>query len=130
MENASKALIIAGAILLAIVIISLGLVVVNNVRSTIDKTNLNAQEIEAQNSKFTPYQGDRVAGAKVQQLQALVNASNGSRNMEITNGASEADVVAEITWNAPDRIVTGKYYSVDLTFDANGFVNSVTVAEV
>ncbi len=30
MENASKALIIAGAILLAIVIISLGLIVVNN----------------------------------------------------------------------------------------------------
>ena len=45
MENASKALIIAGAILLAIVIISLGLIVVNNVRNVTDNTNLSEQEI-------------------------------------------------------------------------------------
>ena len=52
MENASKALIIAGAILLAIVIISLGLIVVNNTRNVTDNTNLSEQEIQAFNAKL------------------------------------------------------------------------------
>lgn len=76
MENASKALIIAGAILLAIVIISLGLIVVNNVRSTIDNTNLSEQEIQAFNSKFTAYEGNGISSSRVNDLIQLVISSN------------------------------------------------------
>ena len=70
MENASKALIIAGAILLAIVIISLGLIVVNNVRNVTDNTNLSEQEIQSFNAKFTAYEGDSVAGSRVNCYQS------------------------------------------------------------
>lgn len=86
MENASKALIIAGAILLAIVIISLGLIVVNNTRDITDNTNLSEQEIQNFNAKFTSYQGDSVEGSRVnsliQQVIATnqVTAQNGSEN--------------------------------------------------
>ena len=76
MENASKALIIAGAILLAIVIISLGLIVVNNVRDTVDKTNMSEQEIQAFNAKFTAYEGDKVSGSRVNSLIQKVIATN------------------------------------------------------
>ena len=76
MENASKALIIAGAILLAIVIISLGLIVVNNVRDTVDKTNMSEQEIQAFNAKFTAYEGDNVSGSRVNTLIQQVIATN------------------------------------------------------
>ncbi len=76
MENASKALIIAGAILLAIVIISLGLIVVNNVRSTVDNASLNEQEILAFNSKFTSYEGENVSGSRVNSLLQQVMATN------------------------------------------------------
>lgn len=78
MENASKALIIAGAILLAIVIISLGLVVVNNTRSVTDDTNLNEQEKQAFNAKFTSYEGDNVSGSRVNSLIQLVISTNQS----------------------------------------------------
>ena len=59
MENASKALIIAGAILLAIIIISLGIMVVNNARNQIGGANLNAQEVQAFNSNWESYIGDK-----------------------------------------------------------------------
>ena len=76
MENASKALIIAGAILLAIVIISLGLIVVNNTRNTVDTSNLNEQEIQSFNSKFTAYEGSNVGGSRVNTLIQQVIATN------------------------------------------------------
>ena len=57
MENASKALIIAGAILLSIILITLGIVVVRNVMPTINKANVNQQEVEAFNAKFDTFVG-------------------------------------------------------------------------
>ena len=78
MENASKALIIAGAILLAIVIISLGLIVVNNTRGTVDKSNLSEQEIQSFNAKFTAYEGDSVEGSRVNSLIQQVISTNQS----------------------------------------------------
>jgi len=76
MENASKALIIAGAILLAIVIISLGLVVVNNVRNVTDNTNLSEQEIQSFNAKFIAYEGENVSGSRVNSLIQQVISTN------------------------------------------------------
>ena len=76
MENASKALIIAGAILLAIAIISLGLIVVNNVRSVSDNTNLSEQEIQSFNAKFTAYEGESISGSRVNSLIQQVIATN------------------------------------------------------
>ena len=58
MENASKALIMAGAILIAILIISLGVYVFNNMSSTAkNSANMDKQEISNFNSKITPYLG-------------------------------------------------------------------------
>lgn len=76
MENASKALIIAGAILLAIVIISLGLVVVNNVRNVTDNTNLSEQEIQSFNAKFIAYEGENVSASRVNSLIQQVISTN------------------------------------------------------
>ena len=76
MENASKALIIAGAILLAILIISLGLIVYNQAKETVGSVNLSQQEIEAFNAKFTPFEGTNVSGSRVNQLIQTIMASN------------------------------------------------------
>ena len=72
MENASKALIIAGAILISIVIITLGIVIVRNVTGTINNnSNLSTQEIESFNSRFSIYEGNNVPGS---QVNALIQA--------------------------------------------------------
>ena len=76
MENASKALIIAGSILVSIVIITLGVMIVNNVRSTInDNSNMSAQEVASYNSKFEAYEGVK-SGTQVRALLETVRSHN------------------------------------------------------
>ena len=57
MENASKALIIAGAILLSILIISLGIMVFQNAKSTVGSADMSETEMQAFNGKFSSYLG-------------------------------------------------------------------------
>lgn len=59
MENVSKALLIAGAILLAVLIISIGLYIVNRTNGTIllGEGELNYVKINAFNSKYETYEG-------------------------------------------------------------------------
>ena len=55
MENASKALIIAGAILLSILIIGLGIFIFGQARNSLNSTNLSEYEIQVFNSKIENY---------------------------------------------------------------------------
>ena len=69
MENASKALIVAGAILVSILIVSLGVMIFNSMSGTAKKmANMDEQEIAAFNSKITPYLGQNISGSQVNAL--------------------------------------------------------------
>ena len=80
MENASKALIIAGAILLSIAIIGVGMFVFNSVSDTItDSSDLTGEQADAYNQEFINYTGtlDRVLrGTQVKQLCDRVSSHN------------------------------------------------------
>lgn len=80
MENASKALIIAGAILLSILLISLGIMVYNNAKGTISDANLNSEEAQAFNTKITQYCGTGKSGTTMNSLMDAIAASNGAQN--------------------------------------------------
>ena len=78
MENASKALIIAGAILLSILIIAIGIFIFNGANSTItdSMTSMSTQEIEAFNNQFLSYDGSQ-SGSNVKKLiERLIANSN------------------------------------------------------
>ena len=91
MENASKALIIAGAILLAILIIALGVFIFNKAKSATNMDDLDNQQVEAHNSTFQNYEGT-INGT---QAKALIDAvRNNNQRMpdlgDITvNGSSD-----------------------------------------
>ncbi len=77
MENASKALIIAGAILISILLISIGIILINSgkdVTST-GTAGMNSQKIQTFNSQFTAYEGDR-KGSEITSLVNTVMSSN------------------------------------------------------
>ena len=125
MENASKALIIAGAILLAIVIISLGLIVVNNTRDTVDSAKLSEQEIQTFNAKFIPYEGSNKTGTQVKTLLQAVIASNqansGNTDKTIKTQSNGTDTDADkIT------ITSGGSYTVEITY-AKGLVHVINI---
>ena len=67
MENASKALIIAGAILLAILIISLGILIYNQAAGIVNSNSMSDVEITQFNAQFTQYQGTQ-SGTSVRAL--------------------------------------------------------------
>ena len=130
MENASKALIIAGAILLAIIIISLGLMVVNNARNTIGNASINRQEIEQFNSDWVSYEGTNKTASEVKTMIQAVNASNAAearngsnRFITITNGdtPSSAVVTSAPGSSATSGVLNQKTYTVKLGYN-NGFV--------
>ena len=77
MENASKALIIAGAILLSILIISLGIWIYTSAQQTVNEAgNMDEQTITAFNNKFTASLGKSVGGSEVNALIQTVRANN------------------------------------------------------
>ena len=134
MENASKALIIAGAILLSILIISLGLVVYNQAKDTVGSVNLSQQEIDAFNSKFTPYEGNNLPGTKVNSLLQQVIASNQAETDASTkktilvqdkSGNKMVDKNADVTTG---RVTPGKKYDVTFKY-VEGIVETITIEE-
>ena len=135
MENASKALIIAGAILLAIVIISLGLIVVNNTRGTVDSANMNEQEVQAYNAKFTPYEGSNISGTRVKTLCQAVRASDVANpesaignNIKFYNKSGDATPQAKGVDKVEKQIDSGKNYTVTLSYSTeSSLITGVTI---
>lgn len=85
MENASKALIIAGAILLSILLISLGIMVYNNAKNTVGSANLNKQEVEVFNSQWDQYVGEKKTASEVRSMIQALIASNAGESKAGTN---------------------------------------------
>lgn len=77
MENASKALIIAGAILLAILLISLGIYIFNQASDTINKSGMTQAETKTFNQNFTKYEGKQ-KGSAIRSMVQDVLANNNS----------------------------------------------------
>lgn len=78
MENASKALIIAASILLAILLVAMGVRIFNQARNSYDDTALDATEINMFNSKFERYDNSQL-GSQVKSLISFA-ISNASTN--------------------------------------------------
>lgn len=78
MENASKALLIAGAILLAILIIAIGMFIYNSAQATVNDslTSMSTQEVEAFNNQFNSYEQEQT-GSNVKALigRLIANAN-------------------------------------------------------
>ncbi len=140
MENASKALIIAGAILISIVIISLGVMIVSNVMDTIRGANVSEQEREAYNQIFVSYEGTR-SGTQVRALCDKVLSHNQgypddfSRHIQLlekdassTTAAPTAAVTAKEISDIKAKIKAGSTYTVTIGYDQNsGYVVAVGI---
>lgn len=147
MENASKALIIAGAILISILLIGVGVMVMNGAQGGIDEAiaSMSEQEKQMFNQKFTQYEGQTVKGANVRALIRNIISSN-STNKDIDGKLVELDIrqagLTGVTVSKPttantqsdamsvasSKINTGATYTVTITYNnATGLVSKVTV---
>lgn len=85
MENSSKALIIAGAILLCILIIGIGMAVMNSSNTSVTDamSSMSTQEIDAYNSKYAMYESEQ-AGSNVKALIGILISNSSTNKDEIT----------------------------------------------
>lgn len=137
MENASKALIIAGSILISIIIISLGVVVFQRMSGSVsDNANLDQQERASFNAKITPYIGENISGSQVNALIQTARAINNKsindgdnvKRIEIKNSSGYL-LTKDNDNGTPKNVKTGTYYKVEGTFDNNGLITSITVTQ-
>ena len=140
MENASKALLIAGAILVVILIIAVGMIVYNSSRGTIDEavSQMSAQEVSMYNSQFTTYEGDRANASQVRSLLDVIQTNNKkntnttAKTVKITfSDAKTGDNFSKTTETdaVKAKVISGKFYTISCSDDepADGLISLVTI---
>ena len=131
MENASKALIIAGAILLAILIISLGILIYNQAAGIVNSNSMSDVEITQFNAQFTQYQGKQ-SGTTVRALLQEVLSNNMTQDDDDRKvGVTGAVTMDKNASTAPiEQIPTGATYEVICTYGTSGAANAGLVTSI
>lgn len=142
MENASKALIIAGAILISIVLVSVGVIVVNSLNPDSAVEEMTKQEVDAFNSKFNSSIGDNKLGSVAKNLISTVMTNNS--NTDASNQVSIQLVDSVVSGNAVgmtadgvtlssmrNKVNTSARYNIVVTATSNGGrVQQITITRV
>ena len=132
MENASKALIIAGAILISIVLIAVGVMVVSAANAPVETAGSKMSDIDKQifNRDYTAYIGDKKSGSKVVSLLQAIQANNSNEetkaeikvSYDTEQGKTGANDIATII----NKIKSGKYYKVEANYE-DGIIDTITI---
>ena len=85
LENASKALIIAGAILIAILLTSIGILLINSGKdiTSAGTSQMASYEIQAYNAKFTPYEGKNRPVTEACSMIDLITSHNSTNDRQV-----------------------------------------------
>lgn len=137
MENASKALIIAGAILLSILLIAVGMFIFQQAQGQINKAGnrLDQSAIETHNKQFSQYEGMQT-GTQVKSLIQTIIANNrrvkeedDGVQKEVKIQGTSADLNGKTTESSISAAVKStKKYRIELNYE-NGIVTQVTIAD-
>ena len=143
MENASKALIIAGAILLAILIIGLGIFIYRQAANTVSDTGMDQLAIQQFNGQFTQYDSKTVSGGSARALyDTVVNNNNTdtekrfvslnlvAKTADGTKNIVLADTDASKVDGSKSDIKASAKYKVKIEPDTKtGLTNKITITE-
>lgn len=143
MENASKALIIAGAILLSILIIGLGMFIYQKAAGAMEGININSQEVQSYNSPFVNYEGTQT-GSAVRALCDAVRSHNTANQNDVSlqigmlygsigkeQKVDSLDVEIDYTsiTNVRNAIKVGRMYNVTLTPAKSGKIATIVIED-
>ena len=125
MENASKALLIAGAVLLVIALIGIGMYILNSTSGVQDQATQTMSQLEIQNfnQKFEKYVSTKTTSSNAKAIIQEVNANNATSDKTVTLDTSGKTSINDIN--------RAKKYSIS-TSDTNsdGIVDTVKVTEL
>ena len=127
MENASKALIIAGAILLSILLISLGIMIFTQAQDTVNNSGMSDAEIQTFNSKLQKYES--TAGISGSQVKTMINEiiainAKEANSIKLTTGSATGANLTSTSW-----VNTGKNYAITFKYATSGKINEVKIVQ-
>lgn len=149
MENASQALIIAGAILLAILLIAIGMFIFNKANTSIQDAarGMDQNAVAVVNGKFTPYTGTNSGtqlkglistwgqyhaqleadGADAAQyIKASISATGTNGTLTVT--AKEGKISASEILKLQNSIKDLAKYTVEFEYDSKtGLINTIII---
>lgn len=141
MENASKALIIAGAILLSILIIGLGMFIYQEARGALEGASMDQAKVEAYNGEFLQYEG-KCSGSQAKALYNAIRSHNSTNTddetlqitltiggTEFEQGATQAAPTAAVQL-PPNTLKSGATYNVTFATDPNsGYITACNIKQ-
>ena len=135
MENATKALLIAAAVLIAILIISLGIVIYNQASETVNSVNMSSQEVQAFNDQFLKYDGTGKRGTEVNALLKTILNNNMSELAGNNNQETKKCIVIEGNSGGIDakngtmtKVDPSSTYDITVAIDqATSLVHTITI---
>lgn len=131
MDNASKALIIAGAILIAVMLVSLGVMLYNTASGVAESTTgtVEALGVEGFNAQFNQYTGNRKNASIAQGLidKVIANNANGDTTIKVTV-AKDSTYSGSITTGTNISATSGT--GTTLTTLRNGLTSKDTVYNI
>ena len=127
MENASKALIIAGAILISIILISVGIMVVQSAGSVVGSgtAQMDAQEKQTFNERFLNNSGSQ-KGSTVRTLLNTVISNNttykdeADKQVKVNGKSDSAGISTEL-----NNLSATKTYKVEVIVGDTGLVTDI-----
>ena len=122
MENASKALIIAGAILISILLISVGIIVMNSINKPLDQAQgqADSQAVEMFNARFTGYLG---GGQSLQSMKTLINTVKSTTDRTVTLDTSG------ITSVTHTDMKKGNTFTAEVTDWDAGYISKIKITK-
>ena len=140
MENATKALIIAGAVAVSLLILSLGMYFYKQATSGVNLDKLSQAQKDEFNQEFTKYEGSSVSGMNVNELIQKVIRSNtdelaneSGKYIKLTVGGS---VYSEVTNDGKvsnaekTKVLSGYTYKVVVEDEGkHGLIDTITITQ-
>ncbi len=124
MENASKALIIAGAILLAILLISLCIIIFSQAQDTVNNCGMTQAEVQTFNGQLVKYEGDQKGTVVKTMIQEVLAINNNGSGYTITVNVNDTAIS---TTNPTKDINNASTYNVELVYDTTGTGRVTTI---
>ncbi len=119
MDNASKALIMAGAILISVAIVGIGIYIFTTANALTDDAvgQIDALAVSAVNSRLENYCGENVRGSSVEQLKREIDVLTAQKSLP-----------QDVSITGADDVKSNKRYDVTPTYDTKtGYIVSIAV---
>ena len=134
MENASKALLIAGSILIVILLIAFGMRIFNSTKGTGEQVEgtMQTTEMAMFNNKFIPYLGDNRSKSDALSLLNIIQAHNATNTRKIDIVAVEDGESVETVTGAINTIsnldTSVRFIILPFDHDKNGYYDEIDIA--